>query len=265
MMWEKTRDDLRARGVELAMGERVVRIRRDGPRVVAVETEGPAGRRQWSGDAFIASMPLKESAQACDPPLPESALAAARRLRYRDFLTVAVMVRRASLFSDQWIYIHDPSVKVGRIQNFNNWSPYLVPEAGATCLGLEYFCCAGDGTWNMPDAGLIDLAKAELEKLGLARGGEVFDGCVVRLENTYPVYYHGYQADVAAIREELDRLSNFQVIGRAGMHKYNNQDHAMMTGLLAARNVSGGAFDVWNVNADAEYLESGPSDGRANA
>jgi protoporphyrinogen oxidase len=257
MMWEKTRDDLAAKGVELHLGERVSRIRREGDRVNSVETIGAAGKRDWPADAFIVSMPLKETVFAFDPPLGNSAVEAARRLQYRDFLTVALMVKRPRLFRDQWIYIHEPSVKVGRIQNFNNWSPHMVPDADATCLGLEYFCFAGDPVWSMPDAMLVELAKTELEKLGLARASEVFDGCVVRMENTYPVYYHGYIDDVAAIRAELEKLSNIQPIGRAGMHKYNNQDHAMMTGILAARNLSGGGFDLWKVNADAEYLEEG--------
>jgi protoporphyrinogen oxidase len=257
MMWEKTRDDLAAKGVPIHMGERVTCIRRDGSRVTAVETEGPNGKREWPADAFIVSMPLKESALAFDPPLPESALAAARRLQYRDFLTVAIMVRREGLFHDQWIYIHEPSVKVGRIQNFNNWSPQLVSEKGATCLGLEYFCFVGDELWSMPDEKLVELAKAELAKLGLAKAEEMFDGCVVRMENTYPVYYPGYKDDVEQIRAAYEKLTNIQPVGRAGMHKYNNQDHAMMTGLLAARNLSGAEYDLWKVNADAEYLESG--------
>ena len=198
---------------------------------------------------------MRDCALAFDPPLGAAAQAAARRLEYRDFLTVALIVRRIGLFPDNWIYVHDPAVKLGRIQNFNNWSPDLVPEADKTCLGLEYFCFKGDGLWNMSDAELIELGKRELESLGLVRADEVVDGSVVRMEKAYPVYGPGYQADVEAIRLELAPLTNFQVAGRNGMHKYNNQDHSMMTALLAARNLHGSSRDVWKVNTDAEYHE----------
>jgi protoporphyrinogen oxidase len=151
-------------------------------------------------------------------------------------------------------------VKVGRIQNFNNWSPDMVPDPDTTCLGLEYFCFEGDSLWTASDADLVELAKEEIEQLGLAMRGECIDGCVVRMEKAYPVYGPDYEADVAIIREELSQFTNLQPVGRNGMHKYNNQDHSMMTALLAARNVSHGtAFDVWKVNTDAEYHEEGDS------
>ena len=133
----------------------------------------------------------------------------------------------------------------------------MVPEPGMTCLGLEYFCFEGDGLWKMPDAELIKLGTRELEALGLVKSADVVDGSVVRMEKAYPVYGPGYQDDVDAIRQELQKFSNFQVAGRNGMHKYNNQDHSMMTALLAARNVAGAHWNVWNVNTDAEYHEEG--------
>jgi protoporphyrinogen oxidase len=151
--------------------------------------------------------------------------------------------------------VHDPSVKLGRIQNFNNWSPEMVPNSTTTCLGLEYFCFAGDGLWNAPDSELVELGKSELAALGLIDPADVLDGCVVRMEKAYPVYYPSYQEDVNAIRQALTQFENFQVIGRNGMHKYNNQDHSMMTALLAARNLTGSQFDLWKVNTDAEYHE----------
>ena len=156
--------------------------------------------------------------------------------------------------------MHDPSVKLGRIQNFNNWSPEMVPNSTTTCLGLEYFCFAGDGLWNAPDSELVELGKRELAALGLVDPADVLDGCVVRMEKAYPVYYPSYQEDVNVIRQALAQFANFQVIGRNGMHKYNNQDHSMMTALLAARNLTGSQFDLWQVNTDAEYHEEAAED-----
>jgi protoporphyrinogen oxidase len=200
-------------------------------------------------------MPLRECVLAFDPPLRDEAIKAAKALAYRDFLTVALMVRRENLFPDNWIYVHDPTVKLGRIQNFNNWSASLLPESGITCLGLEYFCFKGDGLWEMSDTDLITLGKTEIEKLGLVKAEDVFDGAVVRMEKAYPIYDPGYQEAVEKIRIALSELKNFQVTGRNGMHKYNNQDHSMMTALLAARNIDGGSYDIWKVNTDAEYHE----------
>jgi protoporphyrinogen oxidase len=151
--------------------------------------------------------------------------------------------------------VHDPAVRLGRIQNFNNWSSEMVPNPSTSCLGLEYFCFAGDGLWNMDDRQLIELGKRELSQLKLVEPEEILDGCVVRMEKAYPVYYPGYQEDVEIIRKELEKFENFQVIGRNGMHKYNNQDHSMMTALLAARNLNGSHYDIWKVNTDAEYHE----------
>lgn len=263
MMWEKTKDDLIKSGAQVKFGESVVSFRRDEARVISVVSKTNSGSQERTAEAFIVSMPLQETVAAFDPPLDETAQAAAKRLQYRDFLTVAVMVKKTDLFHDQWIYIHEPRVKVGRIQNFNNWSAHLAPDPTVTCLGLEYFCFKGDATWNTTDAELLELAKRELKELGLVDPADVFDGTVVRMPHTYPVYYPGYQDDLAAIRKSLEKLTNFQVAGRAGMHKYNNQDHAMMTGMLAARNFAGQSFDLWKVNADAEYLEEERTDDRS--
>ena len=261
MMWEKTRDDLQKQGALLQMGEEVITIHRTSTRVTSIITRNRSGEtHQYKGDSFVASMPLRDCVLAFDPPLSPAACEAALRLQYRDFLTVALIIGRTGLFPDNWIYVHDPSVRLGRIQNFNNWSPDLVPDRAASCLGLEYFCFAGDGLWTMMDEALIELGKGELEKLGLIRAEEVIDGCVVRMEKAYPVYSSGYQEDVNIIRQELSRLENFQVIGRNGMHKYNNQDHSMMTALLAARNLNGEKYDLWKVNTDAEYHEEGEDD-----
>ncbi len=260
-MWDKHRDDVIAAGSRVVMGEDVTAINTNGERVVSVTTRSAAGVvSEWEGEDFIVSMPLQETVLSFNPPLPPEAIAAAKRLQYRDFLTVALMVRKSDLFPDNWIYVHDPSVKLGRIQNFNNWSPHLVPEPGTTCLGLEYFCFEGDGLWSMRDEDLIELGKRELAQLGLVRPEDVFDGAVVRMEKAYPVYGPGYVDDVNIIRAALARFPNVQPVGRNGMHKYNNQDHSMMTAILAAKNLLGGAFDLWNVNTDAEYHEEAKPD-----
>ncbi|MDR1190660.1 MAG: NAD(P)/FAD-dependent oxidoreductase, partial [Verrucomicrobiales bacterium] len=255
MMWERTRDDLLADGQRVEMGVTVSGIEHDGARVTALVS---ADGRRWVGDAFIVSMPLRDTVRALTPPPPADVLAAAARLEYRDFLTVALMVRHENLFPDNWIYIHDPGVKLGRVQNFNNWSRALSPSAGVTCLGLEYFCFEGDELWNAADSDLIELGKRELRQLGLVTADDdIFDGCVVRMPKAYPVYGEHYAADVDLIRRELEQLTNLQVVGRNGMHRYNNMDHSMMTALLAAKNLHGGKFDLWRVNTDAEYHEEG--------
>lgn len=261
MMWEKTRDDIVALGSEVRMAEEVTAINRKGNEVESITVRDSAGTvRELFGKQFIVSMPLREAVLAIDPPLSPGVLDAARRLRYRDFLTVALVVRGTDLFPDNWIYVHDPTVKLGRIQNFNNWSPAMVPDPTTTCLGLEYFCFEGDDLWSADDAALIELGKKELEQLGLVRADLVIEGTVVRMEKSYPVYGPGYQDDLAIIRKELSALTNLQPVGRNGMHKYNNQDHSMMTALLAARNIQGESFDLWRVNTDAEYHEEGEDD-----
>jgi protoporphyrinogen oxidase len=192
-------------------------------------------------------------------PLPQTSLAA-KQLKYRDFLTVALKIRSDDLFPDNWIYIHDSKVKVGRIQNFRSWSPEMVPEEGVACVGLEYFCFEGDGLWSMADAELIDLATRELAQLGLVSAEQVFGGAVVRQEKAYPVYDEDYAANVAAMRTELEAAHpTLHLVGRNGMHRYNNQDHAMMTAMLTTQNILAEArvYDVWCVNEDAEYHEAG--------
>lgn len=264
MMWEKTRDDILSLGGDVRMGEEVIRIRRDGKRVITVTTRNVANlETEWLGDSFLVSMPLRDCVAAFEPQLAPETRAAAERLKYRDFLTVALIVNRTDLFPDNWIYVHETSVKLGRIQNFNNWSPEMVPNQNTTCLGLEYFCFEGDQLWTMSDAELIAFGQAELEKLSLVRAADCVDGCVVRMEKAYPVYGPGYEEDVAIIRRELSQFENIQPVGRNGMHKYNNQDHSMMTALLASRNLTqNGGFDLWKVNTDAEYHEEGGTDDR---
>jgi protoporphyrinogen oxidase len=166
-----------------------------------------------------------------------------------------LIVNRREVFPDNWIYIHDPEVKMGRIQNFKNWSPAMVADPAKTCLGLEYFCFEGDGLWSSSDEELVALGKRELERLGLVKSSEVEDGTVLRVRKAYPVYDSTYRESLAVIRRFLACLDNLQLVGRNGMHKYNNQDHSMLTAMLAVKNILGAAYDLWEVNTDQEYLE----------
>jgi len=257
-MWEKTAADILALGGSVEMGHTVSKIRHENSRVTQIEAIDTSGAvRKADADHFILSMPLRESVLAFDPPLSSAARTAAKNLGYRDFLTVALVVEGENPFPDNWIYIHEPDVKLGRIQNFRNWSDAMVAKEGTTCLGLEYFCFEGDGLWSLPDSELIELGKRELMQLGLLTTGRVSSGSVVRVEKAYPIYDPDYQTNVGVIRAELAPFANLSVVGRNGMHKYNNQDHSMMTAMLAVKNLSGGAFNLWNVNGDAEYHEEG--------
>src|SRR5262249_13338965 len=215
------------------------------------------GRETYTARHVVSSAPVRELVHKIAPK-PISLLHA-RSLRYRDFLTVALMVDKPDLFPDNWIYIHDPSVKVGRVQNFRSWSPEMVPS-GMTCLGREYFCFEGDGLWNAPDAELVALAKREIAKIGLVSAADVVDGCVVRQPKAYPVYDEDYRDHMATIRLDLEgSYPTLHLVGRNGMHKYNNQDHAMMTAMLTARNILAGEriYDTWRGNEDAEYHQAG--------
>ena len=264
-MWEKTAADIQQAGGSVRMATRATRIRHEDGRVTGIEIVDASGRTELlQADQYILSMPLRETVLAFDPPLPEPVLEAAHKLAYRDFLTVALVVEGENPFPDNWIYIHEPDVKLGRIQNFKNWSEALIGRIGTTCLGLEYFCFEGDGLWNSSDEALIELGRRELAQLGLARPEQIKEGAVVRMEKAYPVYDPGYQERVDTIRDALQSVaSNLQVVGRNGMHKYNNQDHSMLTAILAARNLDGGQYNVWNVNADAEYHEESRSTDRS--
>jgi protoporphyrinogen oxidase len=270
MMWEAAADRVRAAGGEIRMGAFVTAVERQ---PVGSDARWRVGYRpvDAAGDAtgditwieaadVISSAPMRELARAIEPPLPAAVLDAAAKLRYRDFLTVALIVRPTHRFDDNWIYIHEPGVKVGRVQNFASWSPEMVPDAELACYGLEYFCFEGDGLWSSSDADLVALASRELESLGLVAAGDVLDGHVVRQPKAYPVYDDDYARHVDVIRREIEaRYPGLHLVGRNGMHKYNNQDHAMMTAMLTARNILAGEtrYDVWNVNQDAEYHEAG--------
>jgi len=258
MMWESCTEEIRRMGGKVLLGQRVTGCRYDAPsRTWTVTTQGG---ETFSGEHVISSMPIQGLARAIEPQFSAPAMRAAESLKYRDFLTVGLILKDRQAFADNWIYIHDPRVRVGRIQNYKSWSPEMVPDSEHCCYGLEYFCFEGDGTWNMQDAGLIELAKRELQQIGLARVEDILDGCVIRQVKAYPVYDDEYATHVAAVRAEIDlRYPNLHLVGRNGMHKYNNQDHAMMTAMLTARNIIAGEahYDVWQVNQDAEYHEAG--------
>jgi UDP-galactopyranose mutase len=200
-------------------------------------------------------MPISELLRSMDPPPPDHVVEAADSLRYRDFITVALVVPEADGFPDNWIYINDPSVKVGRIQNFGRWSPYLVKD-GRTCLGLELFVNEGDEWWTMADADLIENGKRELEQIGLVAAAHVESGYVVRMPKAYPFYDAHYKANVATLASWLEEHTpNVYPVGRNGMHRYNNQDHSMYTAMLSVENIFGAHHDIWSVNVEAEYHE----------
>ncbi len=257
MMWERCRELVEANGCKVAMDTRVVGIRHMGGRAVAVVAETADGARtEYPCDHVISSMPISQLLKAMDPPAAEGAVRAASDLRYRDFLTVALVVPEENSFPDNWIYVHSQDVQVGRIQNFGSWSPYMVKE-GRTCLGLEYFVFEGDETWNKPDEELVEQGKRELEILGLVDPARVEAGYVVRMPKAYPFYDEHYKANVAQIVEWLAECApNVHPVGRNGMHRYNNQDHSMYTAMLTAENIATGSqHDVWAVNVEEEYHE----------
>jgi protoporphyrinogen oxidase len=262
MMWEVCAEKTKQLGGEILLGCRVTQLQWN-----AVSEEWTINYQNFDGKTnsiqaqhVISSAPLREVARSLAPELPPAVLRAADGLRYRDFLMVALMGKDRKVFQDNWIYIHDPGVKVGRIQNFKSWSPEMVPYSDRGCLGLEYFCFENDDLWKMPDADLIALAKAELAKLGLANSLEVTEGYVVRQKKAYPIYDEHYRNNVAVLAKLLEkRFPTLALVGRNGMHKYNNQDHSMMTAMLCVENILAGTkkFDLWQVNEDAQYHEAG--------
>jgi protoporphyrinogen oxidase len=262
MMWEACTEKVHKLGGEVLLGRRVVGCRFDSTSNLWIVTARSASGdlEEYRAEHVISSMPIRELVAQIEPHLPEAVLQAARSLRYRDFLTVGLIVHDRGRFSDNWIYIHDPSVQVGRVQNYKSWSPEMVPDAGYCSYGLEYFCFEGDGLWTTSDGELIELARKEIQKVNLAASADVVDGCVIRQPKAYPVYDDAYQQHVNTIRKALDEnYPTLHLVGRNGMHKYNNQDHAMMTAMLTAKNILAGErkYDVWAVNQDAEYHEAG--------
>jgi len=262
MMWEAAATKVKTMGGKVEMGARVNGCSYDeATEVWTVQFKDRDGNQQSvQAEHVISSAPMRELICGIQPPVADRIRRAAESLKYRDFLTVMLILKERNKFADNWIYIHDPRVKVGRVQNFKSWSPEMVPDHSMACYGLEYFCFESDGLWESKDEDLIELAKRELIQIGLAQEGDVVDGTVVRQKKAYPVYDDDYALHVATIRQELDtKYPNLHLVGRNGMHKYNNQDHAMMTAMLCVENILADAklYDLWQVNADAEYHEQG--------
>jgi protoporphyrinogen oxidase len=262
MLWDAAAAKVKAMGGVIRMGERVNGCAYDASTGLwTVSHVDQAGvTHTTTAKHVISSAPMRELAAGIRPPIATAARAAGDKLKYRDFLTVVLIVKGKDRFDDNWIYIHDPSVHVGRIQNFKSWSPEMVPDPTTSCYGLEYFCFEGDGVWTAKDADLIELGKKEMAKIGLIDAKDVIDGCVVRQQKAYPVYDDDYAKNVDAVREELEaHYPGIHLVGRNGMHKYNNQDHAMMTAMLCVKNIVAGEkrYDLWQVNQDAEYHEGG--------
>ncbi|EGK89159.1 FAD-binding protein [Microcoleus vaginatus PCC 9802] len=255
MMWEKFAEAVENKDGKVYLDTKVISFEREGNKIKSITAEQNGEVVQYSADNFITSMPISALVARMKPQPPEEVLHAARSLKYRDFLIVSLIVNRKDLFPDNWIYIHSPEVKVGRIQNFKNWSAALVPDASKSCLGMEYFCSVGDEVWEMSDAQLIELATRELVGLGLATTAEVEDGVVIRQPKAYPVYDGEYRGHLQVLEGFVKGIENLQTIGRNGMHRYNNQDHSMLTGMLAVRNILGEKHDLWDVNTERSYYE----------
>jgi protoporphyrinogen oxidase len=257
-MWDAMTTAIESEGGEVRLDAPVTRIELAGGRVIEVE----AGGDSYSlPDTVISSLPLRAVVEMVSPPPPPEVVEAARGLRYRDFLSVALVVDGEDLFPDNWIYIHGPAVRVGRIQNFRSWSPWMVPDPDKACVGLEYFCFEGDDLWTMSDDALVELASRELEQLRLAPRSKVERGFAIRVPKAYPIYDADYAERVATIRRWLDGIENLQQVGRNGLHRYNNSDHSMLTAMRAVDNLLTGAHhDIWEVNAESVYHETDVAD-----
>ncbi|HEX6461415.1 MAG TPA: NAD(P)/FAD-dependent oxidoreductase [Thermoleophilaceae bacterium] len=251
-MWDSMAAEIRRLGGDVRTETPVERLVIEDGRVVAVEADGET----IEAGEVISSLPLRATVEITRPLAPPEVRDAARGLRYRDFLTVALVIDGEDLFPDNWIYIHEPGVRVGRIQNYRSWSPWMVPDQSKACVGLEYFCFEGDDLWTMSDDELVAIASRELEQLGLASQSKVERGYAVRVPKAYPMYDRDYEQRVATIRSWLETVTNLQQVGRNGLHRYNNSDHSMLTAMRAVENlVQGTSHDLWAVNAESVYHE----------
>jgi len=266
-LWEYVAADVDAAGGEILTGWTVEQIHVDANRVTGITARHMNGElRRFAADYFLSTMPVKELVRAIDQPPPANVREVSEGLIYRDFLTVGLLLDQlelkesssaGGLLKDNWIYIQEPDVKVGRMQIFNNWSPYLVSDPTKVWVGLEYFCDEGDELWRKPDDEMIAFAKDEMERIGIIRGSNVRDATVIRVEKTYPAYFGTYSR-FKEIQDYIDQFENLFLIGRNGMHKYNNQDHSMLTAMTAVDNIIAGVTDkenIWAVNSEMEYHE----------
>lgn len=253
MMWEKFAAEIQNQKGLVIKDCAVTTVHHDGSRVTEIESTKEGLTEKWTPQNIISTIPLRHLVNRMDPPAPKNVLEAAAALRYRDFLMVGLVADKSDLFPDNWIYVHSPDVVVGRIQNFGNWSREMVPEKGVTSFGMEYFCNIGDEIWERSDEDLIALATRELKTLGLAGDAIISNGVVIRQPKAYPVYDEFYQNHINVIREWLNKLENLETVGRNGQHRYNNQDHSMLTGMYAATEPE--KIDLWAVNSEREYHE----------
>ncbi|AQT67346.1 15-cis-phytoene desaturase [Anaerohalosphaera lusitana] len=255
-MYETMAEKIREIGGKMIMNTRVTKLTKTDNTLASVEVTDSDGTTQTlTADHILSSIPLTELVQIIDDSVPDHVCRAAEKLSYRSLLTINLMMNRPESFPDTWIYIHSPKVKVGRVQCFKNWSPHMVPDSDQSSLGLEYFCTEGDSLWNAADADLVELGKNEIAQLELADPTTVFDAFVIRTPKTYPVYMANYREHLAAIKDYVTPITNLQCIGRNGMFKYNNMDHSILTGLLAADNILGADNDLWTVNTETAYHE----------
>jgi protoporphyrinogen oxidase len=264
-LWEHAAAQIRAQGGEIHLGWRATRLLLQGNVITAVEAVSDTGEhRRFPADYVFSTMPVRELIDAMDTSIPDEVREVSDGLQYRDFITVGLLVDRLAVreadggpLKDNWIYIQEPDVLVGRLQIFNNWSPYMVADPSKTWIGLEYFCYQTDALWQMADEDLKKFAIAEVEKIGILRACDVSDAHVVRVPKTYPAYFGTYDR-FHIIREFLDRFDNLFLVGRNGMHKYNNQDHSMLTAMTAVDNIIAGIREkdnVWSINTEMEYHE----------
>jgi protoporphyrinogen oxidase len=252
--WEAMAEMIQRLGGQVILQAEVRKIRLEASSVkVTIYYQGK--QEEIAGDKIITSAPLSETIMNLEPKAPDVVNRAAQQLRYRDFFTVCLVIKERDTFPDNWVYVHSPEITAGRMQNFKNWSPEMVPDLNHTSLGLEYFCFSSDPIWTEPDQKLLDLAMDDIQKLKIADKNEILDGTVVRVPNAYPVYDPDYKTQLSTIKDYLNQLSLIQVIGRNGLHRYNNQDHSMMMGLYAAWNILGENFSVWDINLEEEYHE----------
>tara|TARA_R110002110_G_scaffold144321_2_gene333410 strand:- start:941 stop:2440 length:1500 start_codon:yes stop_codon:yes gene_type:complete len=266
MMWERCTEKVIEKGGEVHMNTKVVQVNRDGNRITSIDletwdidadaaTDATNKTTRFEADEFVNTMAMRDLIQCIQPPPPQEVLDAADKLSYRDFMIVTLVLNVKDPFPDNWIYIHSSDIKCGRIQNFRAWSPEMLPDPTTASIGMEYFCQAGDGLWTMDEKALTELASRELEELGLAPANSVIGSAIIRQPKAYPVYDEAYQSSLATIRAWIEKLENFQTVGRNGLHRYNNQDHSMLSAMLAARNIVGEDHNVWDVNVERSYHE----------
>jgi len=256
-MWQAFHGFVENRGVPVRLQHRAVRLAHSNGRLERLLVRSNGSEIEYDVDAAVSTIALSDLVQSLDPLPPDEVLGAARRLRYRDMCMVALMTTEPAPFADNWIYLHDTATRAGRVQNFGAWSESMV-RPGTTCLGVEYFCFAGDEIWNLPPDQAVELATNELAAIGLIDPSKVVDGVKVRVPKAYPMYDHADRQAVAVIREYLAGFANLQTCGRNGLHRYNNQDHSMWTAVLASLNLlDGESYDVWSVNTEAAYHEEG--------